>query len=277
MSTPSLNASNIHYAYQGKKVLHGANLALDPGQVVSLLGANGAGKSTLLRIALGLLQPQTGEVHLGGRLLHAYPRRELARHLAYVPQVHAMPFPYTVRQVVLMGRLPAIGMFGAPGRRDHDIAEQAMDRLGIGRLADRPYTEVSGGERQMALIARALAQGSRLLILDEPATGLDYGNQIALLDLLRTLAADGYGILKTTHHPDHVLASSDRVAILQGGRIVAAGPPAEVMSAALLSDLYGVAIAPTRLPDGRTVILPVPAGGCPIPPVSLSASKELHE
>jgi len=277
MSMPSLNASNIHYAYQGKKVLHGANLTVAPGQVVSLLGANGAGKSTLLRIALGLLPPQTGEVRLGGRLLHAYPRRELARHLAYVPQVHAMPFPYSVRQVVLMGRLPATGLFGAPGRQDHDIAEQAMDRLGISRLADRPYTEVSGGERQMALIARALAQGSRLLVLDEPATGLDYGNQIALLDLLRTLAADGYGILKTTHHPDHVLASSDRVAILQGGRIVAAGPPAEVMSAALLSDLYGVAIAPTRLPDGRTVILPVPAGGCPIPPVSISASKELHE
>lgn len=256
MNTPGLNASNIHYAYRGKKVLHGANLALAPGQVVSLLGANGAGKSTLLRIALGLLPPQTGEVRLDGRLLHAYPRRELARHLAYVPQVHAMPFPYSVRQIVLMGRLPAAGLLAAPGQEDRSMAEQAMARLGIGHLAERPYTEISGGERQMALIARALAQGSRLLILDEPATGLDYGNQIALLELLRSLAADGYGILKTTHHPDHVLASSDRVAILKDGRIVADGPPEDVMSAALLSDLYGVAIAPTHLPDGRLVILP---------------------
>lgn len=273
MSTPSLQASHIHYAYRGKKVLHGASLELAPGQVVSLLGANGAGKSTLLRIALGLLPPLRGEVRLGGRALSDYPRRELAGHLAYVPQVHATPFPYSVRQVVLMGRLPATGMFGAPGRQDQAIAEQAMERLGISALAERPYTEVSGGERQMALIARALAQGSRLLILDEPATGLDYGNQIALLELLRRLAADGYGILKTTHHPDHVLASSDRVAILQDGRIIADGSPAEVMSASLLSELYGVAITPVRLPDGRTVILPAAAAQCPAPAIANTPSR----
>lgn len=278
MSTPSLCASSIHHAYRGRKVLHGASLHLAPGQVLSLLGANGAGKSTLLRIALGLLRPQSGEVHLGDRPLSDYPRSELARHLAYVPQVHATPFPYSVRQVVLMGRLPAIGMFGAPGRQDQAIAEQAMDRLGISALAERPYTEVSGGERQLALIARALAQGSRLLILDEPASGLDYGNQIALLELLRCLAADGYGILKTTHHPDHVLASSDRVAILKDGTIIADGKPAEVMSASLLSGLYGVAIAPTRLPDGRTVILPAAPVRCPAPeiPDSPSRTKELQ-
>jgi len=256
MNAPILCARHIRHAYLGKTVLHDANLELAPGQVLSLLGANGAGKSTLLRIILGLLAPQNGEVRLGGRLLRGYPRRELAGHLAYVPQVHATPFPYSVREVVLMGRLPATGMFAAPSRQDRTIAEQALARLGIGHLAERAYTEISGGERQMALIARALAQGSRLLILDEPATGLDYGNQIALLDLLRSLAADGYGILKTTHHPDHVLASSDRVAILKDGHIIANGPPEEVMSGALLSDLYGVAIAPTRLPDGRLVILP---------------------
>lgn len=257
MNSTILKASNIEHAYRGRKVLHDASLELAPGQVVSLLGANGAGKSTLLRIILGLLPPQGGEVSLGGRPLRDYPRRELAGYLAYVPQVHNTPFPYSVRQVVLMGCLPATGLFAAPGRHDRALAEQALARLGIGHLAERPYTEISGGERQMALIARALAQGSRLLILDEPATGLDYGNQIALLDLLRSLAADGYGILKTTHHPDHVLASSDRVAILKNGRIVAEGRPEEVLSAALLSELYGVAIAPTRLPDGRLVILPV--------------------
>lgn len=278
MNAPTLSASRIRHAYRGRTVLHDASLELAPGQVVSLLGANGAGKSTLLRIILGLLPPQGGEVRLGGRLLRDYPHRELAGHLAYVPQVHATPFPYSVRQVVLMGRLPATGMFAAPGPKDRSMAEQAMARLGIGHLAERPYTEISGGERQMALIARALAQGSRLLILDEPATGLDYGNQIALLDLLRSLAADGYGILKTTHHPDHVLASSDRVAILKDGHIIADGPPEDVMSAALLSDLYGVAIAPTRLPDGRLVILPAagratrPPSAAPIfhPPLALA-------
>ncbi|MBS1161678.1 MAG: transporter [Proteobacteria bacterium] len=278
MSDPTLSASQIRHAYRGRTVLHDASLELAPGQVVSLLGANGAGKSTLLRIILGLLPPQGGEVRLGGRPLRDYPRRELAGHLAYVPQVHATPFPYSVRQVVLMGRLPATGLFAAPGHQDRMIAEQALARLGIGHLAERPYTEISGGERQMALIARALAQGSRLLILDEPATGLDYGNQIALLDLLRSLAAEGYGILKTTHHPDHVLASSDRVAILKDGHIIADGPPENVMSAALLSDLYGVAIAPTRLPDGRLVILPAadrarrPPSAAPIFPSTLELS-----
>lgn len=272
MSPLTLNARHIRHAYHGKTVLHDANLELAPGQVVSLLGANGAGKSTLLRIFLGLLPPQGGEVCLAGRPLGDYPRRELARHLAYVPQVHATPFPYSVRQVVLMGRLPATGMFAAPSRPDQAIAEQAMARLGISHLAERPYTEISGGERQMAMIARALAQGSRLLILDEPATGLDYGNQIALLDLLRGLAADGYGILKTTHHPDHVLASSDRVAVLKDGHIIANGPPEEVMSGALLSELYGVAIAPTRLPDGRLVILPDPRRDMrPLPATPLSS------
>ena len=258
MSPMVLTATDIRHAYRGTAVLQGASLQLRPGEVVALLGANGAGKSTLLRILLGLMTPGGGDVRLAGRPLADYPRRELARQLAYVPQVHSTPFPYTVRQVVTMGRLPNTGLFAAPGAADLAAVEQVMARLSIDRLAERPYTEISGGERQLALIARALAQGSRLLVMDEPASGLDYGNQITLLELLRSLAAEGYGILKTTHHPDHALAGSDRVAILQDGRIVADGPPADVMTASLLSDLYGVAIAPTRLADGRMVILPAP-------------------
>ncbi len=253
---PVLCGQAIEHAYRGRVVLDGASLALRPGEVVSLLGANGAGKSTLLRILLGLLTPSAGRVSLDGRPLAAYARRELAGKLAYVPQVHATPFPYTVRQIVSLGRLPASGLFAALSGDDRDAVEQAIARLGIEHLAARPYTEISGGERQLALIARALAQGSRLLVMDEPATGLDYGNQIALLDLLHSLAVDGYGILKTTHHPDHVLAGSDRVALLQHGRIVADGAPADVLTAARLSELYGVAIAPVRLPDGRLVVAP---------------------
>jgi len=251
-----LQARDIHHAYRGKGVLHGASLHLGPGEVVSLLGANGAGKSTLLRILLGLLPPSGGEVRLAGRLLADYPRRELARQVAYVPQVHSTPFPYTVRQIVTMGRLPSAGLFAAPGRDDRSAVDRVLARLAISHLAERPYTEISGGERQLALIARALAQGSRLLVMDEPATGLDYGNQITLLDLLRSLAAEGYGILKTTHHPDHVLAGSDRVAVLIAGRIVADGRPADVLTAKCLSELYGVPVTPVRLPDGRLVVAP---------------------
>lgn len=251
-----LQASDIHHAYRGQPVLNGASLALRPGEVVSLLGANGAGKSTLLRILLGLLTPRAGRVTLAGRPLSTWPRRELARHVAYVPQMHATPFPYTVRQIVALGRLPASGLFAALSGEDRDAVEHAIARLAIGRLADKPYTEISGGERQLALIARAIAQGSRLLVMDEPATGLDYGNQIGLLDLLQSLAVDGYGILKTTHHPDHVLAGSDRVVLLRHGRIVADGVPADVLTGECLSALYGIPVAPFRLPDGRLVVAP---------------------
>jgi len=254
---PVLVAHDIRHAYRGRVVLQGAGLTLRPGEVVALLGANGAGKSTLLRILLGLLRPTAGQVTLADIPLAAYPRRQLAGLIAYVPQVHSTPFPYTVRQIVGMGRLPASGLFAAPSADDRRAVDQAIARLGIAPLADTPYTEISGGERQLALIARALAQGSRLLVMDEPASGLDYGNQIALLALLRSLAVDGYGILKTTHHPDHVLAGADRVALLRDGRIVADGDPADVLTGERLSELYGVAVAPVRLPDGRRVVAPL--------------------
>lgn len=266
MSGPTLKATDLHYGYRGKAVLRGASMHLGCGEVVALLGANGAGKSTLLRLLLGLLRPATGLIELAGRPLSGFGRRELAREMAYVPQTHSTPFPYTVRQVVTMGRLPCQGLFAAPDAEDRRAVDQVLERLAITRLAERCYTEISGGERQLALIARALAQGSRLLIMDEPMSGLDFGHQVTLLQLLRSLADDGYGILKTTHHPDHALSGADRVAILKGGRIVADGLPGEVMSAELLSRLYGVDLTPFPLPDGRLVIAPAALGQPPIFP-----------
>ncbi len=251
-----LEAGDIYHAYRGKPVLRGASLHLAPGEIVALLGANGAGKSTLLRLLLGLVRPNAGEIRLGGRKLDDFGRRELARQIAYVPQVHSTPFPYTVRQIVMLGRLPARGFFAEADGEDDSVVERVLERLDIAHLAERPYTEISGGERQLALIGRALAQGSRLLIMDEPMTGLDFGHQLSLLAHLESLAAEGYGILKATHHPDHALASAQRVAILQQGCIVAEGPPADVLSAELLSRLYGVALEPVSLPGGRMLVAP---------------------
>ncbi|NTV10955.1 MAG: ABC transporter ATP-binding protein [Zoogloea sp.] len=263
MSTPlpSLQARGISHAYRGKVVLRGASLGFGPGEVVSLLGANGAGKSTFLRLMLGLMRPDAGELLLHGRPLAGYSRRALAQAVAYVPQVHVTPFPYKLRDVVMLGRLPHTGLARAPGQADHLAVDAVLERLGISHLAERPYTEVSGGERQLALIARALAQGARLLVMDEPTSGLDYGNQLRLLDHLLTLAADGYGVLKTTHHPEHVLLGSHRVAILQDGRITADGPPAEVLTRRLLNKLYGVDVEPVRLPDGRLTFMPAAKPG----------------
>ncbi|MCE1169957.1 MAG: ABC transporter ATP-binding protein [Azovibrio sp.] len=235
-----LEARHLAFAYRQRLVLDGISLSLKPGQVVSLLGSNGAGKSTLLRLLLGLLQPARGELLRDGKPLEQWPRRQLARQLAYVPQIHSTPFPYTVTEVVLLGRLPAGSLFRSPSREDREIAAAALEQVGIPHLAERPYTEISGGERQLALIARALAQGARLLIMDEPATGLDYGHQLRLLERLGQLAAAGYGVLMSTHHPEHALLASTRVLLLENGRIRAAGPPEQVLNPANLQALYDI-------------------------------------
>lgn len=248
-----LSARNIHFAYRGRPVLAGADLALVSGELVCLLGGNGAGKSTLLKIMLGLLEPQTGAVSVGGRPLSTLARRELARHAAYVPQVHAAPFPYTVRQVVTMGRLPASGLFRAPGDGDRAVVERVLDHMGVSHLAERPYTQVSGGERQLALIARALAQEARLLVMDEPLTGLDYGHQVRLLARLEGLAAEGYGVLMTTHDPDQPLSGCHRVALLKDGRVAGDGPPDAVLTPDAIGMLYGVPVTLMRDARGRAI------------------------
>lgn len=246
-----IEARDIHFSYRGRAVLKGASLALGMGELVCLLGANGAGKSTLLKIMLGLLHPAAGKVSLGDTPLCDIGRRPLARQVAYVPQVHTAPFPYTVRQVVLMGRLPATGLFKAAGVADHLAAKQAIDHLGIGHLAERAYTEVSGGERQLALIARALAQEARLLIMDEPLAGLDYGHQVRLLGRLESLAEEGYGVLMTTHDPDQPLSGCDRVALLIDGRIAADGVPSDVLTPEAIHRLYGVQVELLHTAGGR--------------------------
>jgi iron complex transport system ATP-binding protein len=254
-----LKACDIHFAYQGRPVLGGASLSLGSGELVCLLGANGAGKSTLLRTLLGLLVPQRGEVSLDGTALHGLARRQLAQWVAYVPQVHAAPFPYTVREVALMGRLPANGLLRAPGEADREVVERVLERLGITYLAERPYTEISGGERQLALIARALSQETKLLVMDEPLTGLDYGHQVRLLTRLEKLAAEGYGILMTTHDPDQPLEGCDRVALLIDGCVVADGRPERVLTPAAIERLYGVPVRLMHGVDGRAIAFrPIP-------------------
>jgi iron complex transport system ATP-binding protein len=243
--TPAcLAGRDLRFARRGRspahEVLRGASLALHPGELLALLGANGAGKSTLLRLLLGLLRPDSGEVLLDGRPLAGWQRREQARRMAYVPQNHMPPFPYTVRDVAALGRLPHRGLLRAAQGADHQRVDEVLQQLGLSALAARPYTEVSGGERQLVLIARALVQGATILLLDEPASGLDYGNQLRLLERLRALADDGHAVLFTTHHPDHARAAADRVALLHRGRIGAEGAPGDVLTDAALGELYGL-------------------------------------
>lgn len=253
---PLLRAANVAYGYSHRPVLKNITISFATGEIVSLLGPNGSGKTTLLKLLLGLQHPQSGRVQLEGRTVSGIPAKQLARRIAYVPQVHRLSFGYRVLDVVLMGRLPHKPFFFRYGPSDEQIALEALKRLGIAHLQDRPYTEVSGGERQLVLIARALAQGADIFIMDEPVNGLDYGNQIRLLSRIADLADSGFTFIKTTHFPDHALWISDRVVMLNNGRIVADGPTEQVVTRANLYKLYHTHVNVMTLNDGIRMCVP---------------------
>jgi iron complex transport system ATP-binding protein len=255
-----LRAAALSYGYPGRTIGTDVDVALTAGEVVCVLGPNGGGKTTLFRTLLGLLPVQAGHIALGGRPLQDWSRRNVARVVGYVPQAHTAHFAFTVREIVLMGRTAHVTAFAAPSHRDLQAAEAALATLGIGHLADRVYTEVSGGERQLTLIARALAQEAELLLLDEPTASLDFGNQLRVLDQLRGLAEQGIGVLFSTHDPDHAFLCAERVLMLRDGRILAAGRPDDVVTRDNLRQLYGVEVevVMATLPDGRTSHLCVP-------------------
>jgi iron complex transport system ATP-binding protein len=231
---------SLSFSYRRVPVIDGLRLTIDEGMVIALLGPNGSGKTTLLKLLLGLLKPARGLIRLRGKDIHDIPRRELARQLAYVPQVHREAFGFHVFDVVLMGRMPHSSFFSRYGAKDEQIVWEALEKLGILHLAKRPYTEISGGERQLTLIARALAQGVRVFVMDEPTNGLDYGNQVRLLERVGRLADEGYTFVFTSHHPEHALAIADRVVMMQSGAIIRDGAPLATVTPDKLAELYGL-------------------------------------
>ena len=247
---------HVTFGYTRLPVLQDVSLAVAPGEVVCLLGPNGSGKTTLLKLLLGLSRPRQGQVRLDGRTVTAIAPRQRARRIAYVPQIHRAAFGYRVLEVVLMGRMPHKPFFFRFGAADRKIALKALDRLSIDHLKDRPYTDISGGERQLVLIARALVQAADIFIMDEPANGLDYGNQVRLLERIADLARDGYTFIKTTHFPDHALWVSDRVIMLKNGRVAAEGAAGEVVTQANLYRLYNTCVDVIELEGGGRVCVP---------------------
>ncbi len=238
----TLAAQGLDYGFRGRVVGRGIDLALEPAQIVCLLGPNGSGKTTLLRTLLGVLPPLAGDVLLDHQSLAGWPARARAGRIAYVPQAAPTDFDFTLREMVEMGRGARRGAFAGPDAHDRAEATLALERLGLARLAERPFDRVSGGERQLALIARAMATQATCLLMDEPTANLDFGNQSLILDEVVRLRARGASILFSTHHPDHALRIADRLVLLKGGAILAAGPTAEVGTSENLSALYGRAI-----------------------------------
>lgn len=251
-----LKATDIHFGYDASKVLEGVSLHIKEGEVVSLLGPNGTGKSTLIKILTGLLDPHKGSVTLGGDPMGSLSYKERAQRVAYVPQMHKSAFGYDVSDVVLMGRIASQSLFTRYSKEDREIARRALAEVGMERYASRSYTLLSGGERQLVLIARALAQGARFFIMDEPVSGLDYGNQLRLLEQIDRLASQGYTFLKSTHYPDHALMVSSRVVMLRDGTVRCDGAPHEVITPLSIEELYDVRVSMLEHPHGMRICIP---------------------
>ena len=259
----TLAARALDFGFRDHAVGRGVALELPAARIVCLLGPNGSGKTTLMRTLLGLIPPLAGEVVLDQSPLAEWPARARAARLAYVPQAAETYFDFSVREVVEMGRMAHRGLFAHPGREDRERAATALQRLGIAALAERPINRVSGGERQLALIARALATEATHLLMDEPTANLDYGNQARVLDEVARLREAGVGVLFSTHHPDQALRIADRALMIRGGAVMAAGEVAEVVNSENLSALYGrpIEVAEVRSADGSLRRVCIPSGG----------------
>jgi len=238
-----LEVKNLSFRHRG----HGTEVLKDvcffatSGQVTAVLGPNGSGKSTLFKCITGIWKPVKGEILLGGKDILSLSPKEKAKLFAVVPQSHDPAFPYTVLDLVLMGRCPYVNLFTSPSSKDYDAALKALSTLGILNLSQRAYTKISGGERQLALIARALAQESQVMILDEPTSHLDFKNQVVVLSTIRLIAQKlNKIVLITVHDPNSAAMVADQVLLLKEGCVVDFGPQDQVITTDNIENLYGI-------------------------------------
>jgi iron complex transport system ATP-binding protein len=254
---PIVVLAGASFRRNSRQIFEQLDLQLDAGEVVCLLGPNGCGKTTLLQCVAGLLPLESGVVRLAGEDIARLSARQVAQKIGVVFQDHQALFPYRVGDVVAMGRAAHLGWLAKPAAHDRLICAEALARVGVSHLANRPYTQLSGGERQLVLIARSIAQGTSVLLLDEPTAHLDYGNQVLVLATMRRLAAQGLALLVATHSPDQALAVGTRIAMMRDGGLVAIGPPDRVISEENLRRLYGVNVRIVPVPGtgtGRTIM-----------------------
>lgn len=236
----SIRIENLNFSYGKRPILHEVNIDIPDATLVNVLGPNGVGKSTLFRCILGLNERYHGTILVNGKDMKHLSIKERAREISYIPQSHAPVYDYEVLDVVLMSTGTDLGMLRMPGARHKDRAYDALDRIGIAHLAHRTYTQISGGEQQLVLIARALAQNAKTIIMDEPTSALDYGNTIRVLSCVRQLAKEGLSIVQSTHQPDQAFLYSDKTLVIQHGRVLSYGDPKDVITKDLVSDLYDV-------------------------------------
>jgi iron complex transport system ATP-binding protein len=245
-----LEVHDLSFSYGRQPILGGIDFRARPGDLIAVVGPNGVGKSTLFRCILGFLRGYRGDIRIDGRSARGLSAREMARLVAYIPQSSAQVFDYTVLELVLMGLASQLPLFVTPGKAEEERVLAVLDGLGIGHLAHRGCGQISGGEYQLALLARALVQQARILIMDEPTANLDYGNQYRVMERIGSLTRRDFIVMLAAHDPNQVLQHATRVLIVKDGSLVADGAPETVMTEELLSSLYGIGVRRLSLADG---------------------------
>ena len=252
----TLDIRDLCFSYRDHQVLDKVNRRVGDGEMVSLLGRNGAGKTTLLRLIPGFLKAGSGSISIDGTPVGEMKLRERASLMAYIPQITRSAFPYSVRTSILMGCSNRLSLLQSPGRKEEEKVEQMIELLNLHSVADRTMENISGGERQLVLVARALMQDARLLILDEPTSFLDYSNQLLVLEKVRDLVDKGYSCIYSTHNPDLALMHSTRVVAMAEGTVVYDDVPENLIGNDVLSRLYGRRINIVRTERGSLACIP---------------------
>ncbi|MFY9113658.1 MAG: ABC transporter ATP-binding protein [Dethiobacteria bacterium] len=238
----SIEVSDLSFSYGENRILDQISFKLQDHQLLTVLGPNGVGKTTLFRCILGLLNGYKGQILLDGIDIRGLGIAEMAKLIAYIPQIHYPSFNYSVFDMVLMGTSVQVSAISRPRRKQKKLVQTALKRLGIHHLKDRGFTQISGGEQQLVLLARALVQGARILVMDEPTSNLDFGNQIRVLVKIKSLAREGYTIIQSSHNPDQTFLFSDKVMAMKDGEVLAWGAPAKTFTEDLINDLYGMEV-----------------------------------
>jgi iron complex transport system ATP-binding protein len=256
-----LQVENLVGGYGKNEILHGISFAIDKGDVLCILGPNGCGKSTLLKLLLRFMPKKSGNIFIQGQNTENMNRKTMAQCFSYIPQSDRMLFPYTILEMVTMGRSCHIGKWNTPSKNDMDLAYNALEKLRIPHMADKLYTMISGGERQLVLIARALCQDTKILIMDEPTASLDFSNQQLIMEAIEATVKEGKSVVLTTHSPSQPFTIASKVLLLSKGHTVGFGKPLDVLTNESLEMVYKIPMDIVKVIDRkqheRNICLPV--------------------